>query len=543
MLLVVIVLCVPLASLSALVRAVSLQAEGEDYACLRIYNRELTSTLLVDLIGGSVIVDRRSYPAPRPYYRSDIRDVRSSNDQKVLYVRRKMHDYELRLSASQDAPSRLLQRFKETDNKGSGAFSPDSSRFAWVYGKDAKNYLLLGDADGQNIQRFSLENEPMHVSWSPDGQFIAIYFSTDTMSRLRFWDIENAQLLPEMTFDFFPDHRLQWLPDGHHFLVWEVDEFKDAKRLAIKSATGEQLVNYPIPDTLYGRDLEVSWAPNSQSFAILQANERVAGVFTLTGQAYLTETNEAYYFGAWSADSQRLGLFVERANSEAFDWQTFEVASGTFSLIRENVQPYDGVHTLDILLPATRFFFTLPEDQENFYLADADGRNIQPMGKRPMNRHPWEASLDGRYIYQLISEDRLTLIDLHSQRAYHFLMKGMQLGPVWQDHAERLLFVFQDAPDTYRLEVFTPAAGQMQEKARFKRQTKRLEVRYPSHVARAVVIADDDETLAWTPDFANLARYDTQQHILQIEDAQGEHINTIQLPQLDRPQLFWTVCR
>ncbi|MCE7947511.1 MAG: WD40 repeat domain-containing protein [Chloroflexi bacterium CFX4] len=570
MLLVVILLCVPLASLSAFVRAVSLQAEGEDYACLRAFSEDTSGvTHLINVFSGDQIAERQRYANPHNgILRSALGNVHSPDGQKALL----MHFIqvgtsqitELRLAPFLNSPSRLVLRFSEGDHISTSAFSPDSRHFAVLYVKKraqtTENYLLIGDADGQSIQYFPLKSEtdnidyfqnPTSIEWSPNGQYIQINVNARESKNIHLWDVANSVLLPKITTNALNSFRwwMLWSPVGHHFVIEEIKDGTDY--FVVKTVAGDRLVVYPAADIW--TYMNISWAPNGRAFAVIGDNQRLVGLFTLTGQAYLTDTNEIHYFGAWSKDSQRLALFTEITEGENtlkavhFNWQTFDLSSGVFRLIRENIAPYLIRLWADDYLKVfttTLFFSEAQAQNESYqYIADADGQAIQRINEPLDKLDMWKASRGGRYLFgQPEGKAVIVLIDIVTHHVYRIPLETASDNVIWHHYPKRLVFLNFYPPNEYSIALLDPETSHKREVARFKEDAPNVQLSIVNYFNGSVVTSVESESSLWAPDFSKRVRFNRHTRLIRIEDAQGKLLSERVWRIATAPTFAWVRC-
>ncbi|RKX78321.1 MAG: peptidase S9 [Spirochaetes bacterium] len=110
----------------------------------------------------------------------------------------------------------------------SGAWAPDSSRLAFVVTRRGENAIAIADSrSGKIVQTLDCEDVDgiNHLSWSPDGRYIAFSGTSQGMGDLYLYDLEK-QSFTALTNDIYTDIQPSWSPDGKS-IVFSSDRMGD----------------------------------------------------------------------------------------------------------------------------------------------------------------------------------------------------------------------------------------------------------------------------------------------------------------------------
>jgi Tol biopolymer transport system component len=98
----------------------------------------------------------------------------------------------------------------------SGAWSPDSRKFAFIVFADGDNEINVLDVESRRIERRIRARDVeavSHVTWSPDGQRLAFSGMQGGVSDLYLFDL-GSSALRRLTNDRYADLHPTWSPDG-----------------------------------------------------------------------------------------------------------------------------------------------------------------------------------------------------------------------------------------------------------------------------------------------------------------------------------------
>ncbi len=100
--------------------------------------------------------------------------------------------------------------------ESSGAWSPDSRRFAFSVFAEGDNAIVIVDVEGGDVERrihVDEVGEVNHPAWSPDGRRIAFTGIRGGISDLYVLDLETDEIV-QLTDDRHADFHATWSPDG-----------------------------------------------------------------------------------------------------------------------------------------------------------------------------------------------------------------------------------------------------------------------------------------------------------------------------------------
>ncbi len=538
--------------------SVSIARAAEGYACLRGYgnlNAGIAYAYVVNTHTGQTTYDEQRH-APRysdQYYFYP--SVRYSPDgQKALHWWRSYDQMppHLQLSTQLNAASQTL--LTDFSLISGGAFSPDSQHFAVIYQvrtpEGVQNYLLLGDSDGRNVQSISLEGKFVNESpepaiaqfgeWSADGQYLWLHFGG--REDVHIWDVQRQQLSGRLPHDFYGF--FGWSPLGHLYVAQENDA------VVVRSAAGDLVAAFPSPRP--AGTWTAHWSPNGQAVALVEYKHGLRAVITLDGQIHAMQALQKHYFGAWSADSQRLAVFTERSDfttTKAYNWQTLELVSGDYALIRERV----GIFFIDPAYqpPSTVLLFTVQDsaNRQQAYLANADGGAVQALAEiASVFDIRWRWSADRRYLYRAstTASESFSFADLETWNIFSVQPQLPIVSSEWDAQRRRLVFLQREDAHTYHMSAFEADAKRIVALARFSTNQVITGEIHPKIFDESVAVrVRRTEMLIWTPDFTQLAHWElfpNQHAALRIMDTSGTLLREVRLPPIDFDGLLWTRC-
>ncbi|HKJ69296.1 MAG TPA: DPP IV N-terminal domain-containing protein [bacterium] len=99
----------------------------------------------------------------------------------------------------------------------SGAWSPDSRRFAFVVIENGDNKIAILDVESTTVLRtlqFDEVDAIKHLAWSPDGQSIVFSGTEGGIGNLYMVDLQSGELT-QLTDDRYAEIQPTWSPDGN----------------------------------------------------------------------------------------------------------------------------------------------------------------------------------------------------------------------------------------------------------------------------------------------------------------------------------------
>ncbi len=141
--------------------------------------------------------------------------------------------------------------------ESTGAFSPDSKKFAFSVFSEGKNKLMAVDVETGKVLFVEAMGDLVefgNITWSPDGQSVAFSGLKNGYSDLYTFNLSTKELV-QLTDDFYSDYQPSYSRDGR-FLVFSTD------RLAF--INNNQTVDIPMNIALY--DLQTREITNLDLF-------------------------------------------------------------------------------------------------------------------------------------------------------------------------------------------------------------------------------------------------------------------------------------
>lgn len=141
--------------------------------------------------------------------------------------------------------------------ESTGAFSPDSKKFAFSVFSEGKNKLMAVDVETGKVLFVEAMGDLVefgNITWSPDGQSVAFSGLKNGYSDLYTFNLNTKELV-QLTDDYYSDYQPSYSRDGR-FLVFSTD------RLAFLS--NNQTVDIPMNIALY--DLQTRQITNLDLF-------------------------------------------------------------------------------------------------------------------------------------------------------------------------------------------------------------------------------------------------------------------------------------
>ena len=205
-------------------------------------------------------------------------------------------------------------------------WSPDGETIAFQYESD----IWVAQVGGQPVNRTAgHEGRKGYPSWSADGRQIAFLSNTEEL---------NLSVVPALggtprTIVSWPQDELtvfrspwRWSPDGAEIAFGGQDE--DGPMIGVLSvATGERVRRLPARVRKANRILDLSWSPDGDYFAYVDAMNRSAPVTALSvlrssdGETIqVTDGRWTDWYPTWSSDSRTLFFVSNRGGSNDL-WQ------------------------------------------------------------------------------------------------------------------------------------------------------------------------------------------------------------------------------
>jgi len=220
----------PLAAIEAVTHVPTKQLSEEWHAAIRQTYRELDLTG-VRARGRALITDEGSGGEV------NVGPALSPDGKRIAFLSER-DVFSIDLFVADATTGKVLRKLTETATsphissiqfiQSSGAWSPDSRRFAVPAIKNGKAALRIvdvatGEVDRDYVFDFDELGEVLNPAWSPDGQSIAITGLRGGFSDLYLVDLKSGSLQP-LTNDPYAELQPAWSPDGRT-LVFVTDRF------------------------------------------------------------------------------------------------------------------------------------------------------------------------------------------------------------------------------------------------------------------------------------------------------------------------------
>src|SRR5438105_4639839 len=166
-----------------------------------------------------------------------------------------------------------------------GAWSPDSSKLAFIVFEKGDNYLGIVDVDSRGIQDIRVPGIDAinNIAWSPDGRTIALSGQQSGSSDLFLFDLDTKQVR-RLTNDRYADMQPAFSPDGKT-LAFVSDrgqgDLQELQFLGMNVGTVDLSTGaiHMLPLFRRAKNIDPKFAPDSQSLYFVSNAEGVPDVY------------------------------------------------------------------------------------------------------------------------------------------------------------------------------------------------------------------------------------------------------------------------
>ena len=248
-----------------------------------------------------------------------------------------------------------------------------------MYTTQTSTQTALNLLNLETNERQPLLTSALHPTFSPDGQVVLFYATTDFEAgsaglwRMSLQQLEPTQLLTETAFQSFA-----WAPNSNYVVSWQ-NEANHSRLALFALAEGAEV--YPGP---LGKN--PAWSPDGQR-VVFQGCDQAGpnlSIVQVVGPVFVVETlqrltDQADLQPAWSWDGRQIA-FVRRQD----DLHSIY----TISPDGQNLHPLTAVAGDDftpVWTPDNRLVFrSLRQGKWGLYIMDRDGANLRRLGDAPL---------------------------------------------------------------------------------------------------------------------------------------------------------------
>lgn len=173
----------------------------------------------------------------------------------------------------------------------SAHWSPDGSRFAFIWERDSDNEIYVADADGGNLTQLTRHRgfDSRNLTWSPDGSQIA--FNSNETGNLEIYVMSSSgENIRRLTFNGQDDVSPKWSPNGQYILF--VSYFIPGSEIFIVKPDGSGLKQLTHANGLITNNASWSYDGSKIVFSSYQSGEAQIYVMNADGtqETQLTRT-------------------------------------------------------------------------------------------------------------------------------------------------------------------------------------------------------------------------------------------------------------